>query len=527
MNKIGTVGSGSIRGNVRVAIMAAAGLVIVAAAFFFVPSFGEDKPNIIIISIDTLRHDHLGYRGYTPENKSPSPFIDTLAREGAVFTRASSTTTWTLPGHCAMLTGTPDQVHGVVDDRIPYDARITTITQALNDLGYATGGFFSAPYMHRFFGFSRGFDKYWSCMSEDTMYDRLNEWKDMSKEQASEEVAIREVKSHLDVTSDTVTNKALFFAKTHKDEPLFLFLHYFDVHNDYLPRPPFDKRFDPGYSGWVDGRAVLRNPDIKPDMDPADLKHLIALYDGEIAWVDHNISKLFESIDSEILENSIVVITSDHGEEFFEHGMVGHRGNLYDPTLRIPLLFWSPGRIPQGMILDAPVRIYDIFPTVFDLAGYTAPDTVYGTSLAPLLRNEPFKPEPVMAELVDLPPEARQTGEFRKYLSYQNNSFKLIKIERRKWSPDNAIDFNGELLEESYELYNIDDDPNELNNLYSSAPEMAEVVMRAYEKELDRMAIHRAKINEAGPINRSSQDLPEWMTDRLEQLGYGTGSKTR
>ena len=262
-------------------------------------------------------------------------------------------------------------------------------------------------------------------------------------------------------------------------------------------------------------------------MDPADLKHLIALYDGEIAWVDHNISKLFESIDSEILENSIVVITSDHGEEFFEHGMVGHRGNLYDPTLRIPLLFWSPGRIPQGMSLDAPARIYDIFPTVFDLAGYTAPDTVYGTSLAPLLRNEPFKPEPVMAELVDLPPEARQTGEFRKYLSYQNNSFKLIKIERRKWSPDNAIDFNGELLEESYELYNIDDDPNELNNLYSSAPEMAEVVMRAYEKELDRMAIHRAKINEAGPINRSSQDLPEWMTDRLEQLGYGTGSKTR
>jgi arylsulfatase A-like enzyme len=520
-------------GHAPILLAGALLLGIAVFVFFAMQSFGSGKPNIILISIDTLRHDRLGYAGHRagPNQESPSPFIDRLAGEGTVFRHANSTSSWTLPGHYAMLTGLPDELHNMVDDRVRPDPKIRTMAQYLQERGYATGGFFSGPYLHRFFGFHRGFDMYESCMKEETVYDVMAfKGPELSPDALKEETALKEMKSHLEVTSREVTQKSLFFARTRRAKPLFLFLHYFDVHNDYIPPPPFNRRFDPDYDGWVTGHGVVRDPRIRPDMAEADLNRLKSLYDGEIAWVDRNIREFFEgldAIDPAFLENSIVVVTSDHGEEFFEHGRIGHRGNVYAPTLRIPLLFWSRDLVPGGVRVDDPVRIYDIYPTILDLAGLGIPEAVFGRSLAPLLRGEPLTDEPLVAELTYLPSDARETRFYEKHFAYQLRNYKLVGYQKRAWDPSRSVDFTGEKLKERYELYDLDQDPNEKENLFDRQPKLAAGIWTGYLKEMERLKRRYRELHgtDAGTGLEEADDTPPELLEKIKQVGYIDGAR--
>lgn len=513
-----------------IAAVAVLALVIITVVVFMGGSpFGQGPPNIILISIDTLRHENLGYAGHTPGGQSPSPFMDGLAREGAYFSHSVSTTTWTLPGHYSLLTGLPNELHEVVDDRTPCSPAIETMSQFLKSKGYATGGFFSGPYLHSFFGFHRGFDMYESCMNEDTLYDRPPEERDrLTKDQLIKQTIIMEQKSHANVTSRTVTDKALFFARTHIDEPMFLFLHYFDVHNDYIPPPLYKGKFtDPGYGGFVNGVGVVRDYRINEDMAEEDLNQLKGLYDGEIAWVDSQIQRFFdelEEIDRKILDRTIVVITSDHGEEFFEHGNIGHRQNLYGESLRIPLLIRAPGGTLQGRRIDDPVRIYDIYPTMVDLAGFAMPEGIYGRSLVPLLYGETMEPEPMVSELTFTP--QGQKNEYHKYFSYQFKNFKYIGFQKRVWSSENPIDFTGNLLEEAYELYDLDQDPEEQNNLIGRRRKLADTMREGYEMERMRLQEFHKVLHE-GAAPKKARDLSPEMVKRLQQEGYLGGGKNQ
>jgi len=300
-------------------------------------------PNIVLISIDSLRADHLGAYGY---RRATSPNIDAVAREGAVFETVMSPTSWTLPAHMTMLTSLPPEKHGVITDRLRLAHRVETLPQRLHRAGYETAGFVSATYLDGLFGFNRGFDVY-----DDYSILRI----------AAE-------KSRTAITSGLVADRAIHWLQHRAtSSPFFLFLHFYDVHYNYNPPPQFARKFDPSYRGAVTGDI----DSLPRDLKPRDLAHLVALYDGEIAWVDANIGRVLATLP----KNTIVVITADHGEEFLDHGQCGHYKTLYDEVLRVPLIVRYPGRVAAGRRVQGQVRLMDIGPTLFALAGIRTPRT--------------------------------------------------------------------------------------------------------------------------------------------------------
>ncbi|MFT5444525.1 MAG: membrane-anchored protein YejM (alkaline phosphatase superfamily), partial [Myxococcota bacterium] len=173
-----------------------------------------------------------------------------------------------------------------------------------------------------------------------------------------------------------------------QSDPFFMFVHLWDVHFDFVPPPPYDTMFDPDYAGDLTGENFFRSPRINPQMSGADLRHILALYDGEIAWTDHHIGKILDDLDARgLLANTIVALVSDHGEEFFEHGKKGHRFTLYDEVIRIPMILWYPEKIRSGVRIQSPSSLIDIFPTLLELAGAPKADKVMGRSLLPAING--------------------------------------------------------------------------------------------------------------------------------------------
>ncbi len=341
-----------------------------------------EAPDIVLVSVDSLRPDHLGCYGYA---KPTSPRIDSLARGGVRCDAAVSTTSWTLPAHAAMLTGLFDTTHGVTDNGLQLPDEVRTLPEALRDAGYRTAGFFGGPYLDPTYGFAQGFDHYESCMSP--------------------EVA----DSHQDVTGPrTVAAVAAWLdnaGSTDDPRPLFLFIHLWDVHYDYRPPKEYVDRFDPGYEGAFDGSDFLRNPAVDPQMSPRDFTHLLALYDGEIRFTDDVLGRILDGLDRrKRLAKALVIVTADHGEEFFEHGNKGHQRSLFDEVVRVPWIVCWPGHLPAGQSVDEQVRLVDLMPTVLGLAGVRsgteAGPPMDGRDVAPLLRGERMAPAPALLELL-------------------------------------------------------------------------------------------------------------------------------
>ncbi len=339
-------------------------------------------PNILLISIDSLRADHLHAYGYA---RQTSPNIDALAADGAIFETVISPTSWTLPAHMTLMTSLAPEEHGVITNRLRLGANIDTLPMRLQRAGYTTAGFVSATYLDGIYGFSRGFDEY-----DDYTLLRV----------AGE-------KSRAAVTSRDVAQRAIGFLDQHvaaRDaRPFFLFLHFFDVHYNYNPPQPYARMFDGAYVG----RATGDVDSIHQGMASRDLNHDVALYDGEIAWVDANIGNILATLHRlGIDDNTIVAITADHGEEFLEHGQAAHYKTLYDEVLRVPLVIRYPGHVFSGRRVQGQVRLMDVAPTLLTLAKLPVAKARSGTqarSLACLLTSPgPLRPVPVLPAFGDL-----------------------------------------------------------------------------------------------------------------------------
>jgi arylsulfatase A-like enzyme len=317
---------------------------------------------VILIVVDTLRADHLGVYGYA---RPASPNVDAWARQAAIFEWAVSPSSWTLPTFGSILTGQIPSRHSVgsrvseldrkrtrrLDDNLP------TLPEALRDQGFATAAIVNNPWLKHRFGMSRGFDSYDYRLTNNQKGRRANE----------------------------VLDLALAWIEEHEAEPFLVLVHLFDPHLTYEAPAPVRGRFTKEFERFA--LPVNQPKDIRSRIDSISAgqrSFITAAYDEEIAFVDQELGRFFETLRSKGLwKRLLVVLTSDHGEEFFEHGGFEHGHSLYQEVVRVPLLFWGPavraGREP------APATLVDLTPTILDAVGVAGSETYAGVSLWPTL----------------------------------------------------------------------------------------------------------------------------------------------
>jgi len=474
------------------------------------PAPEADRPRVVVlISIDTLRPDHLGLYGY---DRFTSPVLDALAEEGTVFEDTSATAPWTLPSHASMLTGLYPMSHGVVSSRTKLPPGVPTLATIFGDKGFETAAVVNVVWLKKEdYQLTRDFEKY--------QWVRTN----LARESAS----------------TWVTDAAIEWLSELGDDRMFLFMHYYDVHSDYASEPAYEKLFVGDYDGPADGttwqlrRASLEDDYLascRDDFDPErctfgggedaqvvdssvekvrfdarDLQHLRDLYDAQIRQLDAELGRFVAALRKlELLDETLLVVTSDHGEEFMEHGRLEHFLTTHEESLRVPLLLRGPG-VPAGRRVSAPVSSVDLAPTLLALAGVDAPVAFDGLDLGPLLSSAP------PGEATALPYSARYLygeasgghtynffagGFFPVYRSVRRGPFKLVHDAKH----------------DSFALYDLTNDPTEQHDVSAREPavkaQLVAEMTRRYRQGLP-------EADPADPVELSPEDAA-----RLRALGY-------
>jgi arylsulfatase A-like enzyme len=327
-------------------------------------------PNIFLVVVDALRADHVSSYGY---ERATTPNLDSLvADRGVLFQNATAPSAWTFPSNAALLTGRSPFKIGVSwsDPQSVVPDQEMMLAEYLHDAGYYAAGFVSAHYVRNSLGFGQGFDIYDEQIGDtenSTRADRVNA-----------------------MAMNWLGNS---WAPISGTKPLFLFLYYFDPHTWYNPPPPYDTLYDPTYTGtltasvYQDGESVVSGA-IAPT--ERDVQHLKGLYDGEVTYWDADLGEMLTYLETlHLLDNSIVIVTSDHGEMFGEHGKWTHRNSLYEQVLRVPLTIRATGIVSAGLVVSSPVQTTDIVPTVLDWLGRPIPPDLQGMSLKLLTQGQP------------------------------------------------------------------------------------------------------------------------------------------
>ncbi len=400
--------------------------------------------NVVLITIDTLRSDRVSSYGSTLVD---TPNIDGFASEGVLFSNAASTVPFTLPAHSSILTGLYPPGHGVREN-VGYtlDPGIPTLAEILSDGGWTTAGFVSAFVLDGRWGIGRGFDHYFDDFDL-AEFDTPN----LSSVQRSGDVTIGEAVRWLDGRP--------------QDAPFFLWLHLYDPHDPYTPPEPFKSQYP--------GRA----------------------YDGEVAYTDSLIGDFRKALEERgLMENSLVILTSDHGEGLGDHGEASHGFFVYDSTIHVSLIVRPPVAFDRGRVVDTAVSHVDIFPTVLDAVGLNAPKLVHGQSLLPVVAGGDI--------------EGNRTV-------YSESLYPLLHYG---WAPLRAIRTNDRKLISAPrpEVFDFLADPREERDLSLEQPR----VTGELEK---RLADLRAKIESDTPATGAAPDIDSETLAQLQALGYAAG----
>jgi arylsulfatase A-like enzyme len=358
------------------------------------------KPNIVFIVLDTVRADHLSAYGY---HRPTTPNIDRLARRGVLFENAIAPTSWTLASHASMFTGLLPHQNGA-DWWIPLPRGPRTLAGALGSSGYQTVGFVANfNYCQKGWGIDRGFSVYRDD-SESLLRNLAGTLLGTTVIQPVYQTFCRF--DYLERQDARETNhQVLRWLRSPPSSPYFLFINYFDTHEPYLTQAPYDRRF-----GKISNRLVhklfddLQLPGSPRDITPADRATLTAAYDNCLAFLDAQVGRLLDDLDKTPEgRNTIVIVTSDHGEEFGEQGVYSHGYNLYREAIHVPLIIAGPG-IPQDVRIRHLVRTRDLFSTVLDFAG--GGKTPFSRDTLARFWDAKFTPQPfdnfVVSELVPI-----------------------------------------------------------------------------------------------------------------------------
>jgi arylsulfatase A-like enzyme len=351
----------------------------------------ERKPNVLFILIDTLRADHLPIYGYS---RQTAPNLTALARESIVFNRMYASTSWTAPSVATIFTSLYPEFHTVSDRTDVLPSSVVTLSEILKVGGYKTFGVSANVNVSPIFGFSQGFEEFWVAKQRDAL--RVTTLGAVANQILGTRRLKRLLREKREVVprAETITDIALKFASESRNEPFFAYVHYIDPHVPYAPPSPYDRAFDyrsdsPLRSGGVDPQKLIGKGD-----DPERVAQILDQYDGEILYTDHQVARLLKGLkEMGVLDNALVIITADHGEEFFEHGKLGHRETLYEEVIHVPFLMHWPGRIPKGRSYDGIAGLIDVLPTILDLLGMKPPPGIQGKSFAAQLA-EPNTPKP-------------------------------------------------------------------------------------------------------------------------------------
>lgn len=372
------------------------------------PTRSNQRPNVVLITVDTFRADHIGPSGY-PLARTPT--LDRLAAGGVYFARHYTTRNGTTPAHASIFTGTYPSTNGVwthMFDLLAPD--VPTLAELFSARGYATAGFFSwLSFEPAYSGLQRGFQVYEDLTINlpdylanprsatlAATYKRLKSMlalPGMLDRQLAFSADIEEV---MDGKADVTTDAVMLWLQEHAggastaSQPFFLWVHYWDPHYPFTPPPPFDQIAEDGCNGCPDGSIpTIRQIQSGAQLAPAQTRHLLQYYDGEIAFTDQELGRLLDTLEGlGLAENTLVAVTGDHGESFGELGRWLHGFDLYVPEIHVPLIMRFPGRLPPGRVVQDVSSAVDIMPTVLDLLAMPIPAIVEGHSLLPLVRGE-------------------------------------------------------------------------------------------------------------------------------------------
>jgi arylsulfatase A-like enzyme len=416
-----------------------------------------EKPNILLVSVDTLRADQTSADGYARET---TPFLAGLAAEGVRFERAYATSSWTVPSVTAMLTGTyrhgmgqrlrgGDRTWAVIPETLP------NLAEMLRGRGYSTFGLSANTNVPAERGFSRGFDRFECIGSVDR--DRV-------------EAAL-----------------APWLEEIGRSAPWFLWIHMFDPHGPYRGRAPWAAEFDPATAtfGWVDGMSTETWSQRAAKLPRPVVEAVRALYDSEIRDADEYLRLLFERLPA--AQQAVFLFTSDHGEEFLEHGGTLHGATLYDESIRIPLVVRFPDRRHAGTVVRQAVSLVDVLPTIAGAAGVEPAPANDGIDL--FGADGPAVPQGRIVFSENL------RGDRGSILAVTDGRFKLIVDDARGSS-----------------LYDLQKDPGELHDVSAA---QGSVVARF------QTALAEFEERHTGPAEdpRQTPVTPETI-ERLKSLGY-------
>ncbi len=433
------------------------------------------RPNIILISIDTLRADHLSCYEY---QRRTSPNIDALAHGGALFENAISQSNWTLPSHMSIMTSQIPRSHGIqtIEQRLPKFK--VTLAEVLRNAGYTTVAFTGGYNVDARFGFDQGFDTY---HGDKVYYLTLEE----------------KVKYGKGVRLSYLLPEVLNWLSSHKDEPFFMFLHCWDTHAPYMQHEEFVEEFSPGYTGsisMVTHELVSALNSSSVEAPAEDVERIRALYDNEIRYVDTFLGRFFDAIDRwNLFEKTIIVLTSDHGDELLEHGF-GHGLFLHEPEIHVPLIVSYPHVIPAGIRVGDVVQSIDIMPTLLELAGLTYTERVeaelQGKSLSRLLERSQHDSV------------AFSEGDTGREICLRTGRYKLIASAQ----PDSK--------QRKVQLYDILRDPAENIDISSTETELTLRMQGRLEKYLRSLP----SVRFSGTTDTT--DISNDFIEQLRTLGY-------
>lgn len=332
----------------------------------------SSSKNVILVTISSLRADHTSCFGYSRET---TPVFDEFAAENILFTNAFSTSSWMMPSTGSLFTSLYPFEHSAthIDERLRIG--VLTLADILKWNGYYTAGFTSDPRLSSEKGFGQGF---W-------FYD------DYSVELLLESVGIGEgieINMNQVRTNGLINDAVIRWLSKNSAETFFLYVNYYDNHWDYLPPSPYDELFDCDYSGIINGRGISKEPLYSNKPSQEDLEHMIALYDGELRCTDDDLGELLDFLEqSGKMDDCLVVICGEHGEEFYEHGHTSHHG-VYDEHIHIPLAVHLPAEEYEGIVIDSLVSVVDIMPTILEYAGIRETGEYRGRSLMSVIDGD-------------------------------------------------------------------------------------------------------------------------------------------